>query len=132
MMTPSEVDSVFDEFCANYPEQSVDRSFGLPLPKTWTTTPDVPKPLYMLGNLGADRWPSTGRGHPVEVMPERYPVALNLTHALSAGVLCGIALYVAKRLGENTTAWQTFFALADELESSDLDTLCATALTLAQ
>jgi hypothetical protein len=131
-LTPSEADSVLETFQANYPEQDVDPAFGRSRTVSWETRPAAPKALYMTGDLCANRWSKTAGELAVDVMPARYPVALNLTHALSAEVHCGIAAYIAKRLGQNATAWQTFFALADELETSDLETLCETALTLSE
>jgi hypothetical protein len=82
--------------------------------------------------LSADRYRKPQRGNPVVTMPAHYPVALSLIGLVSREVRSGVALYVAKRLGTNAMAWVTFFALADELATSDLDTLCDTALALSE
>ena len=131
-LTPNEADGVLAVFQANYPEQEIELAYGRSRTTSWETTPEVPKALYVTGDLSSTRWMRTNEEPPAKVMPKRYPLALSLINALSAEAYCGIAAYIAKRLGQNATAWQTFFALADELASSDLDTLCDTALTLSE
>jgi hypothetical protein len=124
--------AVLGVFGTSYPEYADELAREMPTGPKGAELPAVPTPTYLAGDLSEHRSKRGGTFNPVACMPERYPLALSLIAELAKGPLNGVAHYVAKRLGKNATAWQTCFALADELASSDLDTLCDTALALSE
>jgi hypothetical protein len=131
-LSAREAHEVIVTFEANWPGCRVERLFDPPIAHAGPETHPVPIASYLVGDLSADRYRKPQRGNPVVTMPAHYPVALSLIGLVSREVRSGVALYVAKRLGTNAMAWVTFFALADELATSDLDTLCDTALALSE
>lgn len=129
-VTVPEAKAAVAAFSANYPHLADKVTYRAPRRRGQYSMPLCPQPAYLVGKLTEAGRTCPPWDNPVEVMPERYPLALSLINQLGHNTLCGIAHYVAKRLGTNATAWLTFFALADELAASDLDQLCDTAIAL--
>jgi hypothetical protein len=124
---------VMEQFCSLYPQFAEQVAGEIPLPGRKERQPGrVCTPIYLTGELSSTKALRHMPSAPVLQMPQRYPLSLNLISTLGLEPLAGVAHYLAKRLGTNATAWQTCFALADELASSDLDTLCDTALALSE
>jgi hypothetical protein len=131
-LSSTERSAVISRFCELYPHLGDQFLGGVVMPKQhdWPV-PAAPDPMYVT-EVQRQGEPMIVPGHASATMPKRYRLSLKLLGALPREAYCGVGAYVAHRLGDNATAWQTLFALADELQTGDLDTLIDTALALSQ